>query len=362
MTVKNKDISLTQLCVILLGIFISMRPIFENAIQAKYVENDCIITCIVAGLINLCLALLVCYVIKKNPGKSFFDIIKNLIGESVAKLIMFLLGIVFVFKLLIIDYQLEFLLYDAIYSEIDWILFTIPVLLVIAFIAVKGIKTIARCYQIFLPFAISVLVVILFLSFMNANFENILPLFDHPLPAFMQSLNNLLIQSSEFIFLFTFMENVVSKDKHYFLKIITTLLLTFLLVVIFYVLFIAVLGKIAPFAQESLIKMTQFKDNTYGYFKVDAFAAMFWLPIIILQNVFCVYSISYCLNKSLNFRKDISCVLVTIMLFVIKLIPQINNQTVSELFFDKIGIFVISFLLFLPILLLLSSFKKEKTK
>lgn len=362
MTAKNSKVSSSQLCVILLAVLTSMRPILENSIQAQIVGNDCIITCFIALVINLSLALLICYVMNKNPGKSFYDIMKNLLGDKITKIILFILGLVFAFKLILIDYQMSFLLHDAIYADINWLLFTIPVFCMFIFMSIKGIKTIARTYQVIVPFALLFLIVVFALSYKNADFENLLPFFDHPTSSFIQGLSNILLQSCSFVFLFTFMENVVSDDKHFFLKIIITLSLIFILVLTLYILFIAVLGDIAPFVQESLIKMTQFRDNTYGYFKIDVFITVFWIPLIIMQASFCTYSISYCMEKSLKISRSVTSLVTIALLFITKFIPQINNYAVSRFFYEKIGLFVLGFVLLLPIVLVLASFKKEKVK
>ena len=363
MTQKNNQINTTQLCVILLGIFIATRPILENALQAKFVSNDSIITSFIAGIINLSFALLICYIIHKNPGKSFYDIMKNFFGSVFTKIIMVILALIICFKSLLIDYQLTFLLYDAVYSDINWFLFAIPMLLIFAYISIKGIKTIARCYEVFVPFALIILVITLTISTFNANFENLLPLFSHNTSQIMKSLSYILIQSCEFIFLFTIMENVVTKnEKHYFKKIIITLIIIFIVVVLFYVLFVAVLGVLAPDVQETLIKITQYKDSSFGYFKIDIFVSVFWIPIIVLQSAFCIYSISYCFEKVFNFRRTITSVVLIFLQFITKFIPQINNYTVSTLFFDKAGFIILGFVFLLPVLLLIASFKKEKKK
>jgi len=362
MTTKTNKITSTQLCLIFFGIFMSVRPIVENALQAKFVGNDCIITCIIAGIVNLMIALLVCFVMNKNPGKSFFDIITNFLGIGLTKVIMFLLAGVFLFKMLLIDYQMNFLLYDAVYTDINWLLFAVPVAITICYVAIKGIKVLARCYQIFIPFALLIFIATLFISFDNASFDNILPLFSHSQGDFFTALHYILIQSCEYIFLFTFMENVSSKDKRYYLKISITLLIIFLLVTLFYVLFVAVLGKLAPFVHESLITMTQFKDNSFGYFKIDIFTTTFWIPLVVLQNAFCVYSISYCLNKAFNINQTFCCVLTVVVLFISHFVPQINNQSVTEFYYNKIGIFVLGFVLILPIILLIASFVKPNNR
>lgn len=362
MTTKNKNISLTQLCLILIGIFLSMRPILENSIQAQKVENDCIITSILCGVINLGLTMIICYVMYKNPQKSFYDIMSNFFGKTFTKIIMLLLTFVFCFKLLLIDYQMSFLLYDAIYSEIEWLLFAIPVFITLIYIALKGFKSIARCYQLFVPFSVIILIAILLMSLQNAEFENILPLFSHSVSDFSGAINYLLIQSCEFIFLFVCMENVVTSQKRYFSSIFLTMCIIFILVVSFYVLYVAVLGNIAPFVQESLIKMTQFKNYGYGYFKVDLFAIIMWVPIVVLQTAFCIYAIGYCLKKVFNLDEKISTISFVGLLYLTKVIPQINNENVTIFFYEKIGLFVLIFVLLLPILLLIASYKKEKQK
>lgn len=362
MTEKTKKISSTQLCLIFIGVFMSVRPIVENALQAKFVGNDCIITSTIAGVVNLLLALIICYVMNKNPGKSFYSIMSNFFGNVVTKIFMIMLAIVFLFKMLLIDYQMNFLLYEAVYTDINWSLFAIPVLITICFVAIKGVKVLARCYQIFIPFALLIFLITLFVGIDNANFENILPLFSHTNGEFVTALSYILIQSCEYIFLFTMMESVKSYDKHYFTKIITTFLIIFVLVETFYVIFVAVLGKLCPLVHETLIAMTQFKDSSFGYFKIDIFTTIFWIPLIVLQDAFCVYSISYCLKKAFNINRTYSCVVVVILLYISHFIPQINNQSVTDFYYNKIGIFVLLFILLMPIFLLIASFKKSKQK
>lgn len=359
MTLKNSKINSTQLCVILLGVFLSMRPILENALQAEVLGNDSIITTIIAGIINLSLTLLICYVIQKNPNQSFYDIMKKLLGATITKIIMLLLAFVFLFKLVVVDYQLADLLYDAIYSDINWTFLVIPIYFLLLYVAVKGIKVIARCYQFFLPFALFIFIVVLVVSGINANFENLLPFFDHSYSNFIEGLSYILIQSGEFIFLFTLMEHVISKDKNYFKKVGFTIFVIFALVTIFYILFIAVLGKLAPYVQESIIRMTQFDHYTYGYFKIDVFVSVMYFPIIALQGAMCVYSASYCLKKVFNFNEKISSFFIIIGLFVTKFIPQINNAVVLDFFYKTIGIYILIFVLTLPILLVIASHKKE---
>lgn len=362
MTMKNNKINTTQLCVLILGVFLSVRPILENTLQAEVLGNDCIITTIIAGIINLSLTMLVLYVIYKNPGKSFLDIMKKLLGEVITKFVLFLLAIIFLFKLLIVDYQMADLLYDAIYSDIDWTLFVIPVFLVFMYLAIKDIKTIARCYQFFVPFSIFVLIIALAFSVPSANIENLLPFFDHSYSQFIEGLKYILIQSGEFIFLFTFMENIITKDKKYFKKTLFTCFIIFISVVVFYILFIAVLGRLAPFVQESLIKMTQFDHYSFGYFKIDIFVSIMWIPIVVLQCALCVYSASYCLNKSLKINKKISSGFIVLGLFLTKFIPQLNNTVIINFYYKTIGVYVLLFILILPILLVIASNKKVGAK
>lgn len=362
MTMKNSKISTTQFCVLLIGIFLAMRPIMENAMQAEVVGNDAIITSMIAGLINLLFTLLICFVIHKNPGESFYEIIKRLLGKGVTKIIMVILAILFMFKLLIVNNQMIDLLSDAIYSDINWNMFVLPIYFTFAYLAIKGIKTLVRCYQFFVPFAIIILTITLFLGAKSANFENVLPLFDHQYNDFLKALSYIMLQSCEFIFLFTFMENIVSKDKNYFSKILFSSLFIFLIVSVFYFLFIAVFGNIAPFVQETLIKMTQFEIFNYGYFKIDLFTAIMWFPIIVLECAMCTFGISYSLKKAFNFNEILTSITAVVIQFITILIPQINSTIIVPFFYDKIGVFVLTFVFLLPILLLIASFKEKEKR
>lgn len=360
MTKKNSKISTNALCVILLGIFLSMRPIMENSLQARVVGNDCVITSFIACVINLLFTFLVCFCIEKNQGMSFKQILEKLLGTFVTKIVLLILAFIFFFKLLLADYQMSELLYDSIYSDINWTMFVIPIFAIFAYLSIKGMKTISRCYQILVPFGFLLLVATMIIGVKNANFENLLPLFDHTPSEFSKALLYLLLQSSEFIFLFTFMENVVSKSHGYYRTILWVCLLILILIVGFYILFISILGNIAPFVQESLIKMTQFGSTSYSYFKIDIFTATMGIPMIILECSLLTYGISYCFKQIFNYEKDYTSIIVVSIIFISKFFAQINSQSVTKFYYDKIGIIVLGFIFMLPILLVIASFKEKK--
>ena len=107
MQTKTNKINANQLCAILIALLMAMRPIVRPSVQTSIVQNDAWIPCLIGMIINSGMAIVLCYIAYLNPNKSFADILKDCLGSIVAKILLLLLLIFFLFKLIIIDYEME---------------------------------------------------------------------------------------------------------------------------------------------------------------------------------------------------------------------------------------------------------------
>lgn len=359
---KNK-INANQLCAILIALLMAMRPIVRASIQTSITQNDAWVSCLIGMLINSGMAIVLCYIAYLNPNKSFADILKDCLGKVVTKIILFLLFIFFLYKLVLIDYEMESFLYETLYTDINWEMFILPVYLTFCYLATKTMKTMGRVSQFFLPFALFALALTIGFSMPSWNFSNLLPIMDKGFNSLIKSLYYALIQSGEFLFVTVFMENIITNEKKLFTKLGVSTISTTLIVTFFYVVYIAVFGNLAQFVKEGLIRATQVSLHASALFKVDAFVSLMWIPIIVLESAFCVYAISWCLNKIFNLKFNIGVFLTFAFIFGIRLIPQISSHMLLETYFKWLGVVALFLELLLPIIvLIISTLKNNKRR
>lgn len=360
MQTKNK-ISANQLCAVLIALLMAMRPIVRTSIQTSIVQNDAWISCLIGMIINSGMAIVLVYVAYLNPGKSFSDILKESLGKVMAKILLIVLLVFFLFKLIIIDYEMESFLYETLYTDINWELFILPVYLTFCYLATKTFKTIGRVSQFFLPFALFALALTIGFSIPSWNFSNLLPIMDKGFNSLIKSLYYALIQSGEFLFLTVFMENIITQEKNLFKKVGISTAGTTIIITFFYIVYIAVFGNLSQFVKEGLIRATQVSLHASALFKVDAFVSLMWIPIIVLESAISVYAISWCLNKIFNLKFNIGVFLTFAFIFGIRLIPQISSHALLEFYFTYIGGVALILELLVPIVvLIITTIKNSK--
>lgn len=361
MQTKTNKINANQLCAILIALLMAMRPIVRPSVQTSIAQNDAWISCLIGMIINSGMAIVLCYIAYLNPNKSFAEILKDCLGLVVAKILLVLLFVFFLFKLIIIDYEMESFLYETLYIDINWEIFILPIYLTFCYMATKTMRTMGRVAQFFLPFALIALLLSIVFSIPSWNFSNLLPVMDHSYNTILKSIYYALIQSGEFLFVAVFMENILSNEKKFFKKIGFSLLGVSVLVTGFYIVYISAFGNLAQFIKEGLVRVTQVSLHASTLFKIDAFVSIMWIPIVILEAALCVYSISWCLNKAFNLKFYIGILLTFIIIYGIRLIPQISTQDLLSLFLNSAGIVVLLLELLVPIIvLIITTIKNSK--
>ena len=356
---KTKKISNNQLCAIIVGLFIAMRPIIRVSMQAKILGRDSYFTALFSMLINAGFAILLVYLAYKNPGKSFYEIVKDCLGTVTAKIILLLLAVFFFFKVITINFEMRSFLYETLYSDINWGLFTIPIYITFAFLAYKGVRVIGRSYQFFLPFALVAIALTFALSIPSCNFQNLLPILDTSFNKFLESVYVFTTHSGDFLFITLIMEYILNNDKKTISKVSVASLISIIVVVVFYIIYLSVFGSLSQYVKEGLVKITQFSPMSDYFFKPDALITLMWIPIIVLEQALAIYGIAMCFNKVFNLKMLYGIILSVSSVYIIELIPQITPTELINFYFNKLAVVMLIFELCVPIIVFTISMIKN---
>lgn len=96
---------------------------------------------------------------KLNPGADLYTAAKESLGAVGAKIIYALLALFFAFKTLMLFCETESFCSARLYGSLPWYLYALVFGGVAVFMAVRGLKTIARCGELFIAFIIAALLV-----------------------------------------------------------------------------------------------------------------------------------------------------------------------------------------------------------
>ena len=205
---RSNSINLRQFVFVCVLVLLAMRVIIEPSILYIASGKDGYISYIFALAINLIGILICCFIITKYPGVSFSDVLKKCFGSVICKVILALLFVFFTFKIIYVDYIMQSFLTVALYEDLNWVLFIIPLYLVVGYIACKGPRVIGRLSEIFLPIGLVVLFFTIMLALKSAELQNLLPVLSNGAKPVLKGIYSGLGQMGQFLFMLIFMENL----------------------------------------------------------------------------------------------------------------------------------------------------------
>ncbi|MBE7076559.1 MAG: hypothetical protein E7374_01560 [Clostridiales bacterium] len=123
-------------------------------------------------------AVIIVDLIKKNQKKNVYDFMKSILGPFFAKLILIVLLIKFAIVIANILKGLEFFVVENFYTELNWIVFIAPLIGVISFMIYKGVRNIARVFEMVFIAIIIGLIYIALKSFAGVDLLMFIPFFE----------------------------------------------------------------------------------------------------------------------------------------------------------------------------------------
>ena len=130
-------------------------------------------------LLECVLAFCVLKIVEKSKSKNYFALLKNSVGELIAKVIITLYAIYYFVKVLLLILETNNFFSYSFYNFFSPYLFIFSLSILIFYVANLKFKIFARSIEFFkLPFIISILIAMI-ISFLNSNPINSLPIFEN---------------------------------------------------------------------------------------------------------------------------------------------------------------------------------------
>ena len=355
-------INYRQLSIITFMSFIALKFLALPSLLYIESKNMSMFVSLILMIIDGLYVFVILDLMKKSGEKNIYEFMKNCLGTVATKIVLILLIIKYALVAGNISKGLEFFVVENLYTEFDWFVFVLPLMILVGFMVYKGIRNIARvsemvCWAIVIGLiyialkALSGIDILSYLPFLKDGFK---PLVDSAW------IHLSWFGSATFMFmLFGFVDFREEKKSKMIKYIIFAILIVELLYFVFYGLF----EVTSPTHNYCISDISQF-SSTYS-----AIDELSWLVVsmwIVAQAVqLALYS--YCLAQAIKFLFDIKnntlpIIIVVLYIFAWSFIGE-NTVRMERIFFTpfaSIVTFVAQYIL--PILLEIVYAIKNKKK
>lgn len=302
-------INYRQLSILVFMCFISLKLLALPSLL--YVESGNMgwFVALVMMIIDGIYAFLIIDLIKKNQDKNVYEFLKNTVGTVLAKVFLALLLVRFMFMLFNISKGLEFFVKENFYTELDWLIFIIPLLILISFMVYKGIRNIARVSELmYLPIAIGVLYIAL-KSISGVDALTFLPLFkDGAMPLVEAGYRHMCWFGSSTFLIMLFGRVDFKQEKKF--KFVFYLIFAILLIQLMFFVFYGLYETTSPTHTYAISDVSQFISERSSIDTLSWLIGAFWIIGQVLQIAIYGYCFCQCFKSIFNIKNQTFPVLI----------------------------------------------------
>jgi hypothetical protein len=266
-----------QICALFIAVCPLTKLISAPAVFSGYCNEKLWQPLILNFTVDFLLISLCFYLCKRNPGKTFFEILSDCYGLIFTKIIFTLYAIFFTAKAVIPLIEQKEFIENAFYETLPQAPVFYPIFIVIFFMAIKGYSTLGKTAQLSLFVSGAGLMLILFLSIPTASFKNMLPLLAFSKKSGAICALNALSWFNDAIYLLFFI-GYFKSEKSSFKFIFFGYAVMSVIVILYFVTFYSIFSYIAPTQELALNSMSIFGVTLVNVGRFD-YVALFLLAM-----------------------------------------------------------------------------------
>lgn len=262
---------------------------------------------LICGFID-CLMLLVAiwfFNRHNNKKEGAFEVLKFGAGNFFARFLYFFVAVYFMAKTVLPFEAVRELFASVLFDKVNYVYFGILFVAVTIFVVNRGIRTIGREAEIYMPLVFIGAVGIVILGITSANFSRLLPLFTTRPNVIIEEVLKCSPWFGDYLILFIIsgMVDMKKGDKIgaslFFSYFCVVCLIVPLCVAIFYSLY----GEAVGYQTNAISSITQFSLLEFDIGRVDYFLVLFEQLSVIISASAYLYFAAFCFCKSLGIKK-----------------------------------------------------------
>ena len=352
-------LNLRQICLFILVFCLSTKIIILPSVVASFSNESLCISALINLLIDGGLLFFILKMSDKFRGLTFFQILKENLGDVPTKIILFLYFIFFILKAYspIMEQKsyVEIALYET--THVVWIF--APIFLVSTFFAYKGLKTVGRLSDFLIWFLAFSFIILISLSIPVAKPSNLLPIIGVPLKnIFKGSFFSLLWHFDSTYLLFLI--GCYKKESFSKTKIMSSFAICALAVLIFFAVLYSEFGPLTERQYFAPIKMGKYFLSISNSGRLDYIAGLALAIVCVFSITVPLVFAALCLTHVFNFKhKLIPCVITNGMSAILFLTTQ-NFYFETFKLLQYFGVYFLIFMAYiLPFIMLFFKSRRQ---
>lgn len=321
-----------QVCVLTLLGMIALK--FLGLPSFLYVDagTSSIFIALILMCIDAVFAFLILSLIEKSGQPNIYEFLKYCVGRVGAKIILAILVGFFVIVLSNISKGFELFIVENLYKELNWGIYALPLMILIAFMLYNGIRNIARVGELFCWLILAGILYIGLKSIGEIELDSLLPFFkDGVEPFFMTAIKHMAWFGSP-TFLLMLFGKIDFRDKNKS-KLFGYLFASIVLVLFMYIVFYCLFQITSPTHNFLLSDISQFSTEHSSIDELSWLIVSLWIIAQAIQLALYSYGLQQCLKYLFNIEYDFISILIVIIYILVWSLLGENVISLEQIMF-----------------------------
>ncbi len=328
----RKSIDASQLSVFVFIAVMALKIFLAPGLLIKYSGRDGWISMLIFVLIELAMLLVILFIIKLNPDKTFYEVLLGSVGKIVAKAIMLVFAVLLGVKTIIMIGEIRLFFTTSILRSIDFTVCFILLLFLLVLFASKGLRPLGRTAQLFFPFILASLAILFFLTAGNLEISGLYPMIADK-SDIIGTLNKFPLWFGDVAVLLIFTGRVRMR-KLFVLKSMASALISSAAVMYFAIVLFAAYGDYPIIIDygHNISNMVVYSSGSYLFGRFDIPIFCIWMISIFIQIILSFIAITSSLKDIVGKGGDtVWSIIVAVALFVLCQFVFIDKSSLFEL-------------------------------
>lgn len=345
------EITTRQLCLIIFINFFAIKAFSLPSVLFKMTGTDSFFVVLLTLLLEVVVWVLLIKAFTYFSNTSFADAVRSFLGEVGVKIVCFIIMLLYLIKLLFFfKGTLNFVL-DTLTNDVSWVTIVLPALLVCAYVAYKGSRTLGRVVEVLFPFVFFGLIIAFVFSCVDLPVDGMLPLLTHPAANIFSALVKTNLYHGSYVLVFMFLGKV-KIDKDFNKKITKWLIISVVTLLLFLYIFYSTYNELGGLHQYAIADIAEFSLRVGSLAKFDWYIATLMLLIIVIEISMYLFVIFECLKTIFSgVKKEILLTISIVALIVLYLVLELSPNVIDYLVLNVFNYFALVVHILIPLVI-----------
>ncbi len=305
-------INYRQLSILVFMSFIALKCLALPGLLYSESGNMSWLVTLVLMFVDFIFALLIIDLMKKSNAKNILEFMQQCLGPVLPRIFMAVLVVKYALVVANISKGLEFFVVENFYSSLNWIVFVLPLIILVGFMLYKGIRNIARVSEMVCWAVLLGCVYIAVKSIMSVDVLNFLPFFkDGVAPLFKSGYQHMSWFGSSTFLLMLFGKVDFSNEKK--MKLVQYSFLAIALVMLIHFVFYGLFDITSPTHSFCISDISQYSSGQSSIDELSWLVVSLWVTAQAVQLALFSYAMIQAIKFTFNIKTNVFPILFVLI-------------------------------------------------